>query len=99
MSSYNTTYFNFISVIFFATEAIFTYLPSIYIVFLAVLCEGFFGGAAYVNTFNRINQEVPDDRREFSMGMTSLADAVGISLAGFLAIPAHDAICNLPPYK
>ncbi|XP_073994200.1 battenin-like isoform X2 [Rhodnius prolixus] len=89
----------FISVIFFATEAIFTYLPSIYIVFLAVLCEGFFGGAAYVNTFNRINQEVPDDRREFSMGMTSLADAVGISLAGFLAIPAHDAICNLPPYK
>ncbi|KAK9497235.1 hypothetical protein O3M35_004592 [Rhynocoris fuscipes] len=88
-----------ISLIFFATEAIFTYVPSIYVIFFAILLEGFFGGAAYVNTYNRITHEISDDKREFSMGITSLADALGISLAGFLAIPAHEAICRIPPYK
>nr|CAD7403702.1 unnamed protein product [Timema poppensis] len=33
---------------------------------------------------------VSEDKREFSMGITSLADAVGIGLAGFISIPVHN---------
>nr|CAD7411867.1 unnamed protein product [Timema cristinae] len=39
---------------------------------------------------------VSEDKREFSMGITSLADAVGIALAGFISIPVHNLLCQLP---
>ncbi|PSN40420.1 Battenin [Blattella germanica] len=86
----------FLNVIFFAFEAVYLYLPNIWIVFAAILWEGLLGGAAYVNTFYRISTEVPYERREFSMGITSLADAIGIGLAGAIALPVHDILCALP---
>jgi hypothetical protein len=45
-------------VIFFTFEAVYLFIPSIWIVFVAVLWEGLLGGAAYVNTFYRISVEV-----------------------------------------
>jgi battenin len=45
-------------VIFFTFEAVYLFVPSIWIVFAAVLWEGLLGGAAYVNTFYRISIEV-----------------------------------------
>jgi hypothetical protein len=45
-------------VIFFTFEAVYLFVPSIWIVFAAVLWEGLLGGAAYVNTFYRISMEV-----------------------------------------
>ncbi|XP_069693085.1 battenin isoform X2 [Periplaneta americana] len=86
----------FINVIFFTTEAIYLFLPSIWIVFAAVLWEGLLGGGAYVNTFYQISTEVPFEKREFSMGITSLSDAVGIGLAGAIALPVHNILCQLP---
>jgi len=88
-----------INVIIFGTEAVYSYLPSIYLAFLFVFWEGFLGGAAYVNTYHRINNEVLPEKREFSMAVTSLADALGISLAGFLSLPTHNYICGLPKYN
>ncbi|XP_014256380.1 battenin [Cimex lectularius] len=87
-----------INVIIFTTDAIYSYVPNIYITLVLILYEGFLGGAAYVNTFNRITHEVSLEKREFSMSITSLGDAAGISLAGYLAIPSHNAICSLPKY-
>ncbi|XP_021930411.1 battenin isoform X2 [Zootermopsis nevadensis] len=89
----------FLNVIFFTFEAVYLFLPSIWIVFAAVLWEGLLGGAAYVNTFYRISTEVPFEKREFSMGITSLSDAIGIGLAGAIALPVHNILCQLPkPY-
>ncbi|XP_046683744.1 battenin isoform X1 [Homalodisca vitripennis] len=85
-----------INVILFTFEALYSFLPNIYIVLAAVCWEGLLGGAAYVNTFHKINTEVAPEKREFSMAITSLADALGITIAGFLSMPAHNYICGLP---
>lgn len=89
----------FLNVIFFTFEAVYLFIPSIWIVFAAVLWEGLLGGAAYVNTFYRISAEVPLEKKEFSMGITSLSDSIGIGLAGAIALPVHNILCQLPkPY-
>ncbi|KAK5639001.1 hypothetical protein RI129_011493 [Pyrocoelia pectoralis] len=88
--------FQFINVIFFTTEAIFYYIPNFWIVLALTFWEGLLGGAAYVNTFYKISKEIPEEHKQFSLGATSFADAVGITLAGIIAISAHNSICALP---
>lgn len=84
-----------VNVVFFTGEAIFAFVPSIWIIFVLTLWEGLLGGAAYVNTFYKISQDVPEEKKQFSMSVTSLSDTIGITLAGILALPAHNAICDL----
>lgn len=86
----------FVNVILYTTEAVYYYIPNFYIVIAFTLWEGLLGGAAYVNTFYRISIEVPAEDKQFSLGITSFADSIGISLAGILAIYAHNIICDLP---
>lgn len=86
----------FFNVAFFLSEVILYMSPSIWIVFAAVLWEGLLGGGAYVNTFYRISREVPVNRKNFALGVVSVADSVGIALAGVLAIPLHNKLCMLP---
>ncbi|XP_067647801.1 battenin-like [Eurosta solidaginis] len=88
--------FQFINVAYFLTEAIYFYTPSIWITLVVVLWEGLLGGGAYVNTFYRMSKEITPGRRRFAMAMVTQSDAYGIALAGFLAIPLHNAICSLP---
>jgi len=91
--------FQFLNVIFFTFEAVYLFVPSIWIIFAAVLWEGLLGGAAYVNTFYRMSVEVPFEKREFSLGITSLSDSIGIGLAGAIALRVHKVLCQLPkPY-
>uniref|UniRef100_A0A8C5XM48 Battenin n=1 Tax=Microcebus murinus TaxID=30608 RepID=A0A8C5XM48_MICMU len=73
----------------------FSYLPSIYLVFLIILYEGLLGGAAYVNTFHNIALETSDEHREFAMAAACISDTLGISLSGLLALPLHDFLCHL----
>lgn len=40
--------------------------------------------------------QVSKDKQEFAMAITSLSDSIGISISGFLAIPLHNLICQLP---
>ena len=70
------------------------YMGSIWLVFLLIFWEGLLGGGCYVNAFNRVSIEVPKKNREFAMGVVSIADGVGIAVAGFTAIPVHNAICE-----
>ncbi|XP_013117722.1 battenin [Stomoxys calcitrans] len=88
--------FQFINVVYFLTEVIYFYTPSIWITFAIVLWEGLLGGGAYVNTFYRMSKEIPPGRRQFAMAMVVQSDSYGIALAGFLSIPVHNAICSLP---
>lgn len=66
------------------------------LIFLIVFWEGLLGGAAYVNTFHRISEESEERSREFSLGITSVADSVSIAVAGLVALPLHNIICDMP---
>ncbi|XP_078008670.1 battenin isoform X3 [Phascolarctos cinereus] len=84
----------FLNLGFLMAEVWFNFLPSIYLVFLIILYEGFLGGAAYVNTFHRVAVETQDEHREFAMATACIADTLGISLSGALALPLHDFLCQ-----
>ncbi|XP_052888711.1 battenin isoform X2 [Anopheles moucheti] len=88
--------FQFLNVVYFTFEAVYFFTPSIWIIFVLILWEGLLGGGGYVNTFYRIQNDVPAARREYAMMVTSISDSVGIALAGVAAIPSHNAICDLP---
>ncbi|XP_024888805.1 battenin [Temnothorax curvispinosus] len=86
----------FVNVIILLFEAIYYYIPNIWIVFALVLWEGLLGGGAYVNTFYRMSTEIPREDREASLGIATMADSIGIALAGWLSMPVHNAICKMP---
>ncbi|EFN82426.1 Battenin [Harpegnathos saltator] len=77
-------------------QTLYYYIPNIWIVFAVVLWEGLLGGGAYVNTFYRMSTEIPKADREASLGIATMADSIGITLAGWLSMPVHNAICKLP---
>lgn len=85
-----------INVGIFLSEVLFYFIPTIWIIFALIFWEGLLGGAAYVNTFYRLSQEIPDNRRNFAMGIVTMSDSIGVTLAGMIAIPAHNAICSMP---
>lgn len=75
----------FVNVIYFGFQAVFMYVPTIWIVFIIVFWEGLLGGCCYVNTFNRISKELPIRYKQFGMGMTTIGQSCGVVLAGLLA--------------
>ncbi|VDO96239.1 unnamed protein product [Heligmosomoides polygyrus] len=77
-------------------EAVSRFVSHISILFCVIIYEGLLGGASYVNTFRVLHEEVPADRKEFSMAFVSISDTFGILLAGFTAIPVHNIICDRP---
>ncbi|XP_013411657.1 battenin [Lingula anatina] len=78
-----------------AANAVYQFIPSIWIILTLIFWEGLLGGATFVNTFYRIRTEVREEHREFSMGVVTLADAVGIFIAGAAALPLHTYLCNM----
>lgn len=88
--------FQFVNILLLLTEVITFISPCIWIVFCVVLWEGLLGGAAYVNTYYKMTNEIPANRMKFAMSIVSISDAIGIALAGLIAIPTHDALCQLP---
>lgn len=82
--------------VFFLNEAIFLFVPSISIIIVIIFLEGLQGGLAYVNTYYAISRDVEAEKREFAMNIVASSDSIGITLAGFFAIRAHNWICQLP---
>ena len=68
--------------------------PSIFLSFAFTFYEGLLGGGCYVNAFFRIRNEVEPEHCEFSLGVASVADSFGITMAGVTAIPIHDVVCS-----
>lgn len=85
-----------LNVIFFAFESVVMFTPNIWIIFGLIFYEGLLGGGAYVNTFYRMSKEIPANRREYSMSVVTLSDSLGITAAGFAAMPIHNYLCGLP---
>lgn len=71
------------------------FMPNIWFMLAIVLWEGLLGGLAYVNTFYRIYNEINQRYKEYSLSVTTLSDSIGITLAGFTALPVHDALCKV----
>ncbi|KAI6242485.1 Battenin [Aphelenchoides fujianensis] len=86
--------FQCINAVFFLFDSMYYFVPHIGITFSLILFEGFFGGAAYVNTFYRIHKEVNPAVKEFSLSIASMSDGLGIVTAGFISIPMHNLICG-----
>jgi battenin len=69
-------------------------MDSILYVFLLIIWEGLLGGGCYVNAFNMVSIEIPQKDREFSMGVVSIADGIGIAAAGFSGNNFCSAVYN-----
>ncbi|XP_015665726.1 battenin [Protobothrops mucrosquamatus] len=85
-----------LNMVFLLFAVRYMFLPSIYVVFVLILYEGLLGGAGYVNTFHCVSEESKPEHREFAMGVACIADTLGISLSGAIAIPVHNYFCHLP---
>ncbi|XP_059160504.1 battenin-like [Physella acuta] len=85
----------FVNLALLTCQIFYRYIPNIWIIFAIVLWEGLLGGAAYVNTFYKITNDVSADKKEYCISMAAISDSIGIALAGAAAIPSHNAICGL----
>ncbi|KAI1914371.1 hypothetical protein LOZ61_002274 [Ophidiomyces ophidiicola] len=56
-------------------QALFNFIPNVYVIFIIVFWEGLLGGLVYVNTFAEITDRVPEEDREFSLGATTVSDS------------------------
>jgi battenin len=74
-------------------QALYFFVPSVYLVFAVVFWEGLLGGAVYVNTFAEIMDNVPAAEREFSLGATTVSDSAGICIAGFIGMAIEPWLC------
>ncbi|KAI4201698.1 MAG: hypothetical protein LQ350_003052 [Teloschistes chrysophthalmus] len=75
-------------------QSLFSFIPSVYIVFAIVFWEGLLGGLVYVNTYAEIRERVPNDEREFALGATTVSDSAGITMAGLLGLGVETFLCE-----
>lgn len=76
-------------------EALIRINPWIYVIFAITLFEGCLGGLTYVNAFYLIHEEILDlEYREFALGITSVANTIGISLAGAASVGLQPLLQN-----
>ncbi|XP_067683725.1 battenin-like isoform X2 [Haliotis asinina] len=85
----------FVNLAVLLTQVFYRYIPNFWIIIAIVFFEGLLGGAAYVNTFYRVRKETAPEVREFSLGVATVGDSVGIAVAGAAAIPTHNRLCSL----
>lgn len=83
------------AVIFLGHTSKLYHLPSFYLVVALIIYEGLLGGFTYVNTFHRIKQEVEPRKQAFCISAVTIADTIGIVMAGLVALPVHAALCKL----
>lgn len=92
-SLYMPSLFQCLNLLVLGLHALFPFIPNVYCVFLIVFWEGLLGGLVYVSTFRRIQEEVREEDREFSLGATSVSDSGGICIAGFLGMALETGLC------
>lgn len=68
--------------------------PLIWPLLILIFYEGLLGGLLYVNTFMSVSEEVPHDKREFSLGCVGISDTFGIMLAGCINWWLEPSLCN-----
>lgn len=83
------------ALLFLAHTCKLIHIPSFYIVIGVIVYEGLLGGFTYANTFYRMKKELTPSRHEFGVSTVTIADTLGIVMAGAAALPVHNALCKL----
>ncbi|CAL5869854.1 uncharacterized protein PFLUO_LOCUS4085 [Penicillium psychrofluorescens] len=83
-----------VNLLLFTLQALFSFIPNVWLVFFIIFWEGLLGGIVYVNTFAEIGERVPLEVREFSLGATTVSDSAGICIAGFLSMGWEVWLCD-----
>ena len=83
-----------VNLVLLLSQALFFWIPSVWLIFIIIFWEGLLGGAVYVNCFAKILDEVREGDREFSLGATSVSDSGGICVAGFVGLLLEPALCG-----
>lgn len=68
---------------------------SIWPLLAVIFYEGLLGGASYINTFVSVSEDVPKNRREFSMGAVSISDSFGVMVAGCINWFLEVRLCDM----
>ena len=72
----------------FFFHVLFFIFPSLWIMVSLTFIEGLLGGSVYVGAFYSISTNVqPRAKREFALGIVSVSDSLGITLAGVISLP------------
>lgn len=82
--------------VLFLIQALFVPIPSIYPIFLIILGEGVLGGLVYVNAFHNVSEsnEIDEADKEFSIGVTGLADSLGVLVAALWSLWLEPTVCD-----
>ncbi|EWC47633.1 hypothetical protein DRE_03253 [Drechslerella stenobrocha 248] len=81
---YTPSTLQFLNLVLLTAQAVWNFIPTIWVIFLIIFWEGILGGMVYVNTFAEITDNVPYEDREFSLGATTVSDSGGICIAAFI---------------
>ena len=76
------------------SQALYFWIPNVWIIFAIVFWEGLLGGAVYVNTFAEITDSVRREDREFSLSATTVSDSAGVCIAGFIGMALEVGLCS-----
>ena len=76
------------------SQALYNWIPSVWLVFVLILWEGLLGGTVYVNTFAKILEEVREEDREFSLGLSSVGTSAGICIAASFGMLIEPRLCD-----
>ncbi|RKP38562.1 CLN3 protein-domain-containing protein [Dimargaris cristalligena] len=76
------------------SQALFGWMPSVYLVFAVIFWEGLLGGSTYVNTYFNVSKDVPSTHREFSMGVCGVGGSMGITIAAFVGMALEMGLCK-----
>lgn len=87
-------FLQFINLIVCILQSLYMFIPNIWIVFLLILYEGLLGGAAYVNTFMSVSEDIENDEREFALGCVGISDSFGIVAAAGLSLWLEPSLCS-----
>ncbi|KAI9839546.1 MAG: battenin CLN3 protein [Sarea resinae] len=91
---YIPSFLQILNLILLTLQALFNFIPNVYIIFAIIFWEGLLGGLVYVSTFAEITEHVPVEDREFSLGATSVSDSGGICLAGLFGMVFEVWLCE-----
>ncbi|KAL8707129.1 MAG: hypothetical protein Q9220_007792 [cf. Caloplaca sp. 1 TL-2023] len=91
---YPPSLLQWLNLLFLILQSLFSFIPSVYIVFLLIFWEGLLGGLVYVNTYAEVGERVREEEREFALGAVSVSDSAGITLAGVLGVGIEEGLCK-----
>lgn len=84
----------FVNLVICIYQAIYGFIPNVYLMMILFFYEGLLGGAAYVNTFMKVAEETPPQDREFAMGSVGVSDSAGVVCAGLISLWLEKALCG-----